>query len=110
MTLDFSDENWRYLLLPVYVAAYTFTGQTFRVLVNGQTGTIAGQRPVDWMRVSLAIAAALGPGLLLGIIGLLTLVFGGVGVVVGGVGLFLLVIGCVITFFIARTAMQMDDA
>ncbi len=110
MTLDFSDENWRYLLLPVFVAAYTFTGETFQVLVNGQTGTIAGQRPVDWTRISLAIAAALGPGLLLGIIGLLTLVLGGVGVVIGGVGLFLLLIGCVITFFIVRTAMQMDDA
>ena len=110
MTLDFSEENWRYLLLPVYVAAYTFAGQTFQVLVNGQTGIIAGQRPVDWTRISLAIAAALGPGLLLSIIGLLTLVFGGVGVVIGGVGLFLLLIGCAITFFIVRTAMRMDDA
>jgi Zn finger protein HypA/HybF involved in hydrogenase expression len=110
MTLDFSDENWRYLLLPVYVAAYTFAGQTFQVLVNGQTGIIAGQRPVDWTRVSLAIAAALGPGFLLSVIGLLTLIFGGIGVVIGGVGLFLLIIGAIITFFILRTAMQMDDA
>ncbi len=110
MTLDFSDENWRYLLLPVFVAAYSYAGQIFQVLVNGQTGAIAGQRPVDWTRVGLAIAAALGPGLLLTLIGLLTLLLGGVGVVIGGVGLFLLVIGAIVTFFILRTAMQMDDA
>ena len=109
MSLDFSDESWRYILLPIYVTAYHFSGDTYQVLLNGQTGAIAGQRPVDWGKVSLAIAASLFPGLLLGIIGLVTLIFGGLGVVIGGVGLVLLLIGLGITIYLVQTALKLDD-
>jgi hypothetical protein len=109
MSLDFSDETWRYILLPVYVAAYRFSDETYQVMLNGQTGAIAGQRPVDWLKVSLAIAAALSPGVLLGIIGLITLIFGGVGVVIGGVGFVLLLIGLGITIYLVQSALKLDD-
>jgi DNA-directed RNA polymerase subunit RPC12/RpoP len=109
MTLDFSHEEWRYVLLPVYVAAYTYQGQTFQVMVNGQSGAISGQRPVDWTKIWLVVAALLAPGLILGGIGLVTLLIGGIGVAIGGVGLFLLVIGVIIAVVIVRRAMAMDD-
>lgn len=78
-------------------------------MVNGQTGTIAGQMPVDWTKVWLVIAALLAPGVLLGLLGLLTLLLGGVGAVIGGFGLFLLVIGMIISLVILRKAMSLDD-
>jgi DNA-directed RNA polymerase subunit RPC12/RpoP len=109
MNLDFSQESWRYILLPVYVAAYRFQSQNYQVMVNGQTGAVSGQRPVDWTKVWLVIAALLAPGILLGLVGLLTLLFGGVGVVIGGFGLILLVIGMVISFIILQKAMSLDD-
>ena len=110
MELDFSEENWRYILLPLYVANYRYDGKNYQVMVNGQTGAIAGQRPVDWTRVWLVIAALLTPGLLIGLIGLVTLVVGGVGIAVGGFGFILLVIGLVIAGIILSQAMKMDDA
>lgn len=109
MNLDFSAESWRYVLLPIYVAAYRYQDKAFQVMVNGQTGAVAGQRPVDWTRVWLSVAALLAPGLLLSLLGLLTLVFGGVGAIIGGFGFFLLVIGVVIAVIILRQAMSMDD-
>jgi hypothetical protein len=109
MNLDFSAESWRYVLLPIYVAAYRYQDKAFQVMVNGQTGEVAGQRPVDWTRLWLAIAALLAPGLLLSLLGLLTLIFGGVGAVIGGFGFFLLVVGVVIAVIILRQAMSMDD-
>ncbi len=109
MDLDFSAESWRYILLPVYVAAYSYLDKTYQVMVNGQTGTIAGQRPVDWTRVGLVAAIIAAPGLLLCLLGLLTLVFGGVGAAIGAFGLFLLVIGIVIDVVIISKAMSLDD-
>lgn len=113
MTLDFSDESWRYVLLPVYVSAYQYndgkTGlKTYQMLINGQTGAISGQRPVDWTKVWLAIAALLAPGLLLGLIGLITLALG-FGLVIGGIGFVLLIIGAIIGFTIWKQADGMDD-
>lgn len=110
MTLDFADETWRYILLPVYLNSYQYGGQSYQVLVNGQSGTVAGQRPVDWNKVWLAIAALVAPGLLLGLAGLLTLALGGAGVFIGGFGFILLVIGLIISVVIFRQADAMDDA
>jgi predicted RNA-binding Zn-ribbon protein involved in translation (DUF1610 family) len=109
MNLDFSQETWRYVLLPVYVAAYRYQGKTFQVMVNGQTGVVAGQRPVDWTRIWLVVAALLAPGVLLGLLGLVTLVFAGLGAAIGGFGFILLVIGIVIAVIIVLNAMKMDD-
>ena len=110
MNLDFSDESWRYFLLPVYLATYTYENMVYQVLVNAQTGKIAGQRPVDWNKIWLAIAALVAPGLLLGLLGILTIVFGGVGVVIGGFGFVLLVVGVVISVMIFQQANALDDA
>jgi DNA-directed RNA polymerase subunit RPC12/RpoP len=108
MELDFSDESWRYVLLPMYVAAYRFQDKSFQVMVNGQTGRIAGQRPVDWTRVGLVAAAIAAPGILLCLLGLFTLLIG-VGFGIGALGLVLLVIAGVIDAVIIAKAMSLDD-
>jgi DNA-directed RNA polymerase subunit RPC12/RpoP len=108
MTLDFGEESWRYILVPVYTSVYTFNSKTYQIILNGQNGKVAGPRPVDWTKVWLAIAALLAPGGLLGLAGLLTLIVG-IGVGIGALGLFLLVVGMVISFFIFRSAQEMEN-
>jgi predicted RNA-binding Zn-ribbon protein involved in translation (DUF1610 family) len=108
MELDFSDESWRYILLPMYVAAYRFQEKSFQVMVNGQTGRIAGQRPVDWTKVGLVAAAIAAPGLLLCLLGLFTLLIG-IGFGIGGLGLVLLLVAGVIDAIIIAKAMSLDD-
>lgn len=110
MSMDFADESWRYILLPMYLSAFNHQGKPYQVMINGQTGAISGQRPVDWTRVWLVILALLSPGLFLGFIGLITIAFGGVGMVIGGFGFVLLIIGLVLGFIILREAHSMDDA
>ena len=109
MNLDFSDESWRYVLLPIYLAAYKYDNQTYQIMVNGQTGDIAGQRPADWNKIWLVIAALLAPGVLLGLIGLVTIPLAGAGVVIGIVGFILLVIGLILAFIIYKQAQALDD-
>lgn len=110
MTADFDDEVWRFILLPVYVAAYKFEEHVFQVMVNGQTGAVAGQKPVAWWKVWTAIAALLAPGILAGLIGLPLLLAGGVGVLPIGIGVILLVIGGFIAFKLYRQALSSEAA
>ena len=109
MQLDFAEEKWRYILLPVHLANYLYRGNSYQVIINGQSGTIAGQRPVDWGKIWLVIAGLLSPGLLLCMIGVITVLLGGVGIIIGGLGFVLLVIGIIISVVIGMKAAEMDD-
>jgi hypothetical protein len=42
-------------LLPVYILSYRYKDQLFRFLVNGQTGKVAGDKPLSWQRISVAV-------------------------------------------------------
>ncbi len=45
-------------LLPVWIAAYQYAGKPYRFLVNGVTGKTDGHAPWSWVKIALAIAAA----------------------------------------------------
>ncbi|MBN1956485.1 MAG: hypothetical protein JW900_15755 [Anaerolineae bacterium] len=108
MTVDFADEAWRYILLPIYLASYHFDERTFQVVVNGQTGAVAGQKPVAWLRIWLAIAAILSPGACLGLLGLL-LAWTGIGAFGIVLGLVLLVAGLIGAIVIFRNARAAEE-
>lgn len=110
MTAEFSNEAWRYVLLPVYLSAYNHEGRVFQVMVNGQTGTVAGQKPVAWWKIWLAIAGMLLPGLGLGLIGLPLLLLGGAGVVPIILGFILLVPGGIFSFLLYQKAVNSERA
>ena len=110
MTADFSDESWRYVLLPVYLAAYKFEDKVFQVMVNGQTGKVAGQKPVAWWKIWLAIAALLSPGVVLGLISLPLLLAGGAGFFMLILALILFVIGGVVAYKIYQQAILSEAA
>ncbi len=109
MTADFSEERWRYVLLPVYLATYMFNNQVYHAMVNGQTGAVAGQKPVAWLRVVLAMALCLTPGTLLGLLGLVLLLVGGIGVFVLPFALVFFVVGLVASIWIFIQARRADD-
>ena len=56
------------------------------------------------------MGAILAPGLTVGLIGLVTLIFEDLGLFIGIVGFILLVIGLIISFNLVRKAQRMDDA
>jgi DNA-directed RNA polymerase subunit RPC12/RpoP len=110
MSADFGDESWRYLLLPVYLAAYRFEEKVYQVMVNGQTGVVAGQKPVAWWKIWLAVAALVGPGLLIGLVGLGLMPLGGIGVIPLFIGLLMVIIGLVLGFVFYRQGVQSEAA
>ncbi|MDR3577405.1 MAG: hypothetical protein P4L50_26380 [Anaerolineaceae bacterium] len=109
MTADFNDEAWRYILLPVYLASYQFEGKVFQMMANGQTGVIAGQKPVEWSKVWMAIAALMAPGFILGLAGLLFLAVG-VGILLIAAGFVLLIAGGAISIGLYKQAVDSEAA
>jgi hypothetical protein len=107
MTLDFSSESWRYILLPVYLAPYRYLNETYQVIVNGQTGSIAGQRPVDWRKLWLVVAAIVSPGVLLSVLGAILSAF--IGPLMASIGIGVLVIGLIVSLILFLKARGMDD-
>lgn len=108
MNAVFSDETWRYILLPVYLAAYRYDHKVYQVMINGQTGAIAGSKPVAWWKVWLAIAISLAPGALLTLIGLPLTLVGGAGIVLITIGIILFTIGIIIGFIIYQYAQKSE--
>lgn len=53
----FSDETFKHVLLPVWTAAYKYSGKSYQFLVNGQTGEVQGERPYSWWKIGFAVLA-----------------------------------------------------
>lgn len=49
------DMKFKHILLPVWVATYEFGGKTYRFLVNGESGEVSGEAPLDWVKVIITI-------------------------------------------------------
>jgi endogenous inhibitor of DNA gyrase (YacG/DUF329 family) len=56
---DWGDETFKHVLLPVWMAAYKYGGQTYRFVVNGQTGKVQGERPWSKWKIAIAVATAI---------------------------------------------------
>jgi hypothetical protein len=56
---DYSNWTTKSGLLPIWVAAYEFRGESFRYIVNGATGKATGTAPWSWVKIGLAVAAVL---------------------------------------------------
>ena len=55
----FSDETFKHILLPVWMAAYKYNGKSYRFLVNGQTGEVQGERPYSAVKIAFAVLVLL---------------------------------------------------
>jgi hypothetical protein len=56
---NYAQQTFKHVLVPLWIVAYNYGSRTFQVLVNGQTGRIAGKHPYSWVKIALAILAAL---------------------------------------------------
>jgi DNA-directed RNA polymerase subunit RPC12/RpoP len=54
-----SDVTFKHILLPVWLAAYKYRGETYRFVVNGRTGKVQGERPWSWIKITIAVVLGL---------------------------------------------------
>jgi hypothetical protein len=55
----YTDEQFKHVLVPVWLLTYVLGTKSFQVIVNGATGSIAGTRPWSWVKITLLILVAL---------------------------------------------------
>ncbi len=46
------DPTWKHVLLPIYMANYSYGTNRYHFLVNGQTGEVRGTAPISWAKVA----------------------------------------------------------
>jgi len=56
---DVRDVTFKHILLPVWLAAYKYRGETYRFVVNGRTGRVQGERPWSAWKIAFAVLALL---------------------------------------------------
>ncbi len=56
---EVSHVTFKHVLLPVWMAAYKYRGQTYRFVVNGRSGRVRGERPWSIWKLTFAIIAGL---------------------------------------------------
>jgi len=49
---------FRHVLVPVWISVYYYRGVKYQYLVNGQTGKVAGLKPLSFQRIGITIGAA----------------------------------------------------
>ncbi len=52
-----TDVRWKHVLLPIWSLQYAFRGKTYTVLINGQSGRIAGEAPFSWWKIAGLVLA-----------------------------------------------------
>lgn len=56
---SYYDISFKHILLPVYVSSYRYKKKSYQIMVNGTTGEVHGERPYSWIKITLAVIAAL---------------------------------------------------
>ena len=59
MQRTYSGRTFKHVLVPVWLVGYTYGSQNYQIVANGYTGAIAGERPYSWVKIALAVVAAL---------------------------------------------------
>lgn len=57
---QYSNTQFRYMLLPLWVCAYKYRKNSYRFLINGRTGKSTGKSPVSPLKVIIAVLIGLG--------------------------------------------------
>jgi len=55
----FTDQRFKHILVPIWLLTYTYGAKSFQVVVNGETGRMAGQHPWSWIKIALIVLAVL---------------------------------------------------
>ena len=56
---NYAGQTFKHILAPVWLLSYDYGRRNYQVVVNGSTGTIAGDRPYSWIKITLAVIAGL---------------------------------------------------
>lgn len=57
--IEYNNITFKHILLPMWISSFNFKGKVYRFLINARTGEVQGERPYSWIKITLAVVAAL---------------------------------------------------
>ncbi len=57
LATQYNAPTFKHILLPVWISAYSYKGETYRFLVNARTGEVQGERPYSAIKITFAVLA-----------------------------------------------------
>ena len=54
-----TEETFKHILLPLYMSNYMFAGKKYSFQINGQTGSLSGERPYSYWKIAMAVIAVI---------------------------------------------------
>ena len=55
----YSNQTFKHILTPSWMLSYVYAAKSYQVIVNGVTGSIAGERPWSWIKIGLLVLLGL---------------------------------------------------
>lgn len=55
LNMTLNNETFKHILLPVYISSYVYNNKKYHFYVNGQSGTIQGDRPYSFWKIFFVI-------------------------------------------------------
>jgi hypothetical protein len=55
--VEWSGMTYKHVLIPLWLGSYQYQEKKFFIMINGSTGKVAGNKPVDMVKVGLAITS-----------------------------------------------------
>jgi DNA-directed RNA polymerase subunit RPC12/RpoP len=55
VSTTFSNETYKYIILPIWYCSYLFKGKSYFFIINGQTAKVHGNKPLSTSKIALAI-------------------------------------------------------
>ena len=59
VSASFDRQTFKHVLLPIWLVGYRYGTKDYQVVVNGATGQVAGEYPKSWVKIALAVLAAI---------------------------------------------------
>lgn len=56
---QYTGQTFKHILVPIWMLTYNFGATAFQVVINGFTGSIAGEYPKSWVKIGLAVLTLL---------------------------------------------------
>ena len=56
---QFNDVTFKHVLLPIYLAAYKYSGKSYQFVINARTGEVQGERPYSAWKIAAAVIVGL---------------------------------------------------
>jgi hypothetical protein len=59
VSANYSGQTFKHVLVPLWLLSYRYGKKSFQAAVNGDSGRVAGEHPLSWVKITLAVLLAL---------------------------------------------------